>query len=87
MASVPDNVSYSRSHFAIAILAAQLTIPVYLCLVFEILPDENTVRCRILYRFTQFAGLDSTLVNFYVAIPRATIFILTVIINPLMFAQ
>lgn len=87
MISVPDNVSYSRSHLAITVLAAQLTITVCLCLVFEILPDENTVRCRILYRVTQFAGLDSALVNFYVAIPRTTIFILTVSINPLMFAQ
>lgn len=64
MISVPDNVSYSRSHLAIAVLAAQLTITVYLCLVFEILPDENTVRCRMLYCATQFAGLDSTLINF-----------------------
>lgn len=87
MIFVPDNVNYSLSHIAMAVLAVVLTIRGFLCTVFEIFPDENTVRYRILYRVTQFAGLDSALVNFYVAIPRATLFILTVIINPLMFAQ
>ena len=64
MVSVPDNVSYSRSHAATAVLAVILTIIASLCTVFEILPDENTVRCRILCRITQFAGLDNTLINF-----------------------
>ena len=86
MESVPDNVSYSRSHIAMTVLAVHPAISAFLGTMPELLPYVPRVSVRVLLHMTQLAHLDSTFIDSYVAVPRTIHLILTDSKNPLMLA-